>query len=81
MRQASSARAGDTTGGTGHSPFVEALLRTPLGWAVGWVARLPASVHVKLLAAFLLITGLFLAMAAVSLQTIARVAEQTRRLD
>jgi signal transduction histidine kinase len=81
MRQASSAPAADTAGGTGRSPFVEVLLRTPLGRAVDWVAGLPASVHVKLLAAFLLVTALFLAMAAVSLQTIARVAEQSQRLD
>jgi signal transduction histidine kinase len=82
MRQASSAPAGEAAGGTDHSPLVEFLLRrTPLGRAVDWVAGIPASVHVKLLVAFLLITALFLAMAAVSLQTIARMAEQSRRLD
>jgi signal transduction histidine kinase len=56
------------------------LTRTPLGRLVGWVARVPASVHTKLLAAFLVITALFIAMAAVSLDTIARTAQQSRKM-
>jgi signal transduction histidine kinase len=56
------------------------LTRTPLGSLVGWVARVPASVHTKLLAAFLVITALFIAMAAVSLDTIARTAQQSRKM-
>jgi signal transduction histidine kinase len=56
------------------------LTRTPLGRLVGWVARVPASVHTKLLAAFLVITALFIAMAGVSLDTIARTAQQSRKM-
>jgi signal transduction histidine kinase len=56
------------------------LTRTPLGRLVGWVARVRASVHTKLLVAFLVITALFIAMAAVSLDTIARTAAQSRKM-
>jgi signal transduction histidine kinase len=56
------------------------LTRTPLGRMVGWVARVPASVHTKLLAAFLVITALFIAMAGISLDTIARTAQQSRKM-
>ncbi|MGH7367823.1 MAG: ATP-binding protein [Candidatus Rokuibacteriota bacterium] len=56
------------------------LTRTPLGRLVGWVARVPASVHTKLLAAFLVITVLFIAMAGISLGTIARTAQQSRSM-
>jgi signal transduction histidine kinase len=56
------------------------LTRTPLGFLVGWVARVPASVHTKLLGAFLVITALFITMAGVSLQTIVRTAEQSRKM-
>lgn len=38
------------------------LLHTPMGALVRWVARIPASVHTKLLTAFLLVTALFFAM-------------------
>jgi signal transduction histidine kinase len=53
------------------------LTRTPLGTFVGWVARVPASVHTKLLVAFLVISVLFIAMAGVSLRTIVRTGDQS----
>jgi len=53
----------------------------PLGPLVRWVARLRASVHSKLLGAFLLIALLLIAMGAMSLQSIASVARQSRLLD
>ncbi len=62
------------------SRLAGALLRSPLGAVVRWVARIPASVHTKLLGAFLLITLLFFAMAAVSLHTIATVGHQSQLL-
>jgi signal transduction histidine kinase len=64
------------------NPVVKFLLtRSPLGRLVGWVARIRASVHTKLLVAFLLTALLFIALAAISLQTIARTTEQSRLLD
>src|SRR5262245_21110128 len=57
------------------------LTRSPLGTLVRWVARLPASVHTKLLGAFLLVTLLFVAMGAMSLQTVAKMSRQSRLLD
>ncbi|MGH7277264.1 MAG: ATP-binding protein, partial [Candidatus Rokuibacteriota bacterium] len=57
------------------------LLRSPIGSLVRAVARVPASVHVKLLGAFLLITLLFIAMGALSLRTVADTARQTELLD
>ena len=62
-------------------PTVMALLSSPLGILVRAVARIRASVHVKLLAGFLLITLLFIAMTAVSLRTVAETARQTNLLD
>src|SRR5438094_9145118 len=62
-------------------PLVTALLASPIGALVRAVARVRASVHVKLLAAFLLITLLFIAMGGVSLATVASAARQTRLLD
>jgi signal transduction histidine kinase len=56
------------------------LTRTPLGVFVGWVARVPASVHTKLLVAFLVISVLFIAMAGVSLQTIVRTADHSLKM-
>ena len=53
----------------------------PLGPLVRWVARLRASVHSKLLGAFLLIALLLIAMGAMGLQSIASVARQSRLLD
>jgi signal transduction histidine kinase len=57
------------------------LLGSPLGRLAHWVARIRASVHVKLLCAFLLITLLLLAMGVMSLETIARMSRQSRLLD
>src|SRR5882672_11740343 len=62
-------------------PTVVALLASPLGALVRAVARIRASVHVKLLAAFLIITLLFIAMTAVSLMAVAETARQTTLLD
>jgi signal transduction histidine kinase len=57
------------------------LTYSPLGPLVRWVARLRASVHSKLLGAFLLIALLLIALGAMSLQSIASVARQSRLLD
>ncbi len=54
---------------------------TPVRGLVRWVAGIPASVHTKLLAAFLLVTLLFIAMAVVSLLTIISTAKQSQLLD
>ncbi|MFI4903376.1 MAG: ATP-binding protein [Burkholderiales bacterium] len=54
---------------------------TPLHRLVLWVARVRASVHTKLLVAFLIVTFLFVAMALVSLQTIVTGTRQGRLLD
>ena len=55
--------------------------RTPLRLLVRWVAAIRASVHTKLLAAFLIVTLLFIAMALVSLQTLVSATQQSRLLD
>ena len=57
------------------------LTRTPLGALVRRVARLRASVHAKLLGAFMLIALLLVAMTAVSLGTIRSVSRHSRLLD
>jgi len=57
------------------------LTRSPLGALVRRVARIRASVHAKLLGAFLLIALLLIAMGAMSLQAINSVARQSRLLD
>src|ERR1700682_1021925 len=57
------------------------LAHWPLGPLVRWVARLRASVHSKLLGAFLLIAVLLIAMGVMSLQAIATVSRQSRLLD
>src|SRR5688572_21294581 len=57
------------------------LTRTPLGAVVRRVAHLRASVHAKLLGAFLLIALLLVAMTAVSLGTISNVTRHSRLLD
>jgi signal transduction histidine kinase len=62
-------------------PPVMALLNSPLGAPVRWVAKIRASVHVKLLAAFLLITLLFIAMTAVSIRTVTEAARENSLLD
>src|SRR5438132_7790676 len=63
------------------APPVLVLLASPLGALVRAGARIRASVHVKLLAGFLLITLLFIAMTAVSLRMVAETARQTDLLD
>ncbi len=55
--------------------------RTPLRLLVRWVAGIRASVHTKLLAAFLIVTSLFIAMALVSLDTIVSATQQSHQLD
>ena len=57
------------------------LAHRPLGPMVGWVARLRASVHTKLLVAFLVVATLLIAMGVMSLQSIATVARHSRLLD
>jgi signal transduction histidine kinase len=57
------------------------LAYSPLGGLVRRMARLRASVHAKLLGAFLLIALLLIAMSVMSLQSIATVARQSRLLD
>jgi signal transduction histidine kinase len=56
------------------------LTGSPLGQLVRWVAEIQASVHAKLLGAFLLVILLFIAMGALSLQTIARMSRQSQLL-
>src|SRR6267142_1193948 len=60
---------------------VMALLSSPIGAPVRAVARIRASVHVKLLAGFLLITLLFIAITAVGLRTLTETTRQTNLLD
>jgi len=55
--------------------------RTPLRRLVLWVAGIRASVHTKLLAAFLIVTSVFIAMALVSLETIVNATRQSHQLD
>ena len=57
------------------------LTRSPLGYMVRRVAGVRASVHGKLLSAFLLIAVLLIAMGAMSLQTIATVSRNSRLLE
>jgi len=57
------------------------LTRSPLGSLVRWVAGIRASVHTKLISAFLLVVLLFMAMGALSLQTIARLSGQSQVLQ
>jgi signal transduction histidine kinase len=57
------------------------LAYSPLGPLVRRVARLRVSVHSKLLAAFLLIALLLIALGVTSLESIASVARQSRLLD
>ncbi len=66
----------------GDRPLLAALLsRWFLGSLIAWVAGVKASVHAKLLSAFLLVTLLFIVMGGVSVRTLARMAEQVRVLD
>ena len=61
--------------------FAAFLLRSPLGILVRGVARIRTSVQRKLLAAFLLVTLLFLLVGAFSVQTIRRLSQHTDWLD
>jgi signal transduction histidine kinase len=62
-------------------PLARLLLRSPLGTLVRWVASARASVQLKLLSAFLLITLLFLAMGAFSVYTVRSMSRQSELLD
>src|SRR5687768_8326700 len=62
-------------------PVAAFLLRSPLGGLVRGVARIRTSVQRKLLAAFLLVTLLFLLMGAFSVHTIKRMSQHTDWLD
>jgi signal transduction histidine kinase len=62
-------------------PLAAFLLRSPLGILVRGVARIRTSVQRKLLAAFLLVTLLFLGMGAFSVHTIKRMSQHTDWLD
>jgi signal transduction histidine kinase len=57
------------------------LTRSPLGGLVRWVARIRASVHTKLLSAFLLSALLIIAVGATSLQILAAMGRHSRSLD
>jgi signal transduction histidine kinase len=77
----STAPTPDTIPGLGEKIARLLLAYWPLGPLVRRVARIRASVHSKLLVAFLMIALLFIAMAAMSLQTIASVSRHSRLLD
>src|SRR5688500_15973702 len=72
--------AAASTPGLGEGIAHRLLTRSPLWLLVRWVAGLRASVHAKLLGAFLLVILLFMAMGALSLQTIARMSRQSQLL-
>jgi signal transduction histidine kinase len=55
--------------------------RTPLGKVVLWVAGIKSSVHAKLITGFFIVTFLFIAMGALSLQAITRMARQSALMD
>jgi len=79
-------RPADSTGlasrpGPGERIARVLLAYWPLGPLVRRVARLRASVHTKLLGAFLLIALLLIVMGITGLESIARVARQSRLLD
>src|ERR1051325_5042581 len=78
------ARASDTADvrpGLGETVARLLLTRSPLGALVRRVARIRASVHAKLLGAFLLIAVLLIAIAATSVQTIRGVVRHSRQLE
>jgi signal transduction histidine kinase len=62
-------------------PLASFLLRTPLGTLVRGVARMRTSVQRKLLAAFLVVTVLFLLVGLVGVHTIRRMSQHTEWLD
>lgn len=57
------------------------LARSPLRVLIRWVAGVRASVHTKLLCAFLTVAILFIGTAAVSLQSVRGIAHQSHLLD
>jgi signal transduction histidine kinase len=73
--------APEATPGLGERIARLLLTYSPLGSLVRRVARIRASVHSKLLGAFLVIALLLIAMGAMSLQSIASVARHSRLLD
>jgi signal transduction histidine kinase len=75
------ARAPETTPGLGERLARLLLTRSPLGYLVRRVAGIRASVHAKLLGAFLLIALLLIAMGTMSLQTITSVSRNSQLLE
>jgi signal transduction histidine kinase len=75
------AQAPASTPGLGDRLARFLVSRFPLGPLVRWVAGIRASVHAKLLGAFLLVTLLFIGMGAVSLQIMAGISRQSELLD
>jgi signal transduction histidine kinase len=69
-----------STLGLGERIAHRLLTRLPLSLLVRWVARLQVPVHTKLLGGYLLVVLLFIAMGALSLQTIARMSRQSQLL-
>ncbi|HEY7560466.1 MAG TPA: ATP-binding protein [Candidatus Binatia bacterium] len=57
------------------------LSRTPLGKVVLWVAGIKSSVHTKLVTGFFIVTFLFIAMGALSLQAITKMSQQSTLMD
>ena len=57
------------------------LSRTPLGKVVLWVAGIKSSVHAKLITGFFIVTFLFIAMGALSLQAITKMSQQSTLMD
>ena len=72
---------GSTATGWGIRLAYFLLDRTALGWLVRQVAAIQASVHAKLITAFLIVTFLVVAMGALSLQVINQTAQQSLLLD
>jgi signal transduction histidine kinase len=73
--------SGSTATGWGIRLAYFLLDRTPLGWLVRQVAAIQASVHAKLITAFLIVTFLVVAMGGLSLQVINQTAQQSLLLD
>jgi signal transduction histidine kinase len=59
----------------------DVLARTPLGALVRWFAGIRASLHAKLMGAFLVVTLLFIAMAAFGVHSALETGRQSRQLD
>jgi signal transduction histidine kinase len=75
------ARAPETTRGLSETIARLLLTRSPLGYVVRRVAGIRASVHAKLLGAFLLIALLLIAMGAMSLRAITSVSRNSQLLE